>query len=206
MLKVKEENRRKIFNKNYNVTVQCESMYDFLKRIENKEHILVPYDYAILIKQIGLEKYNYDNLKKQYDNLNYQHNKFKKECNKLISEYKKLININTNINITLKNYKKEYNFLKNEYELLKNKYKDLEKRNEYLEKENIKIIEKSQEILSSSSKNNNTLIKKQRQITDKQIEEIKELKRQGLSYRQIKKITKWSTYTISHVVNGSYDK
>ncbi len=46
---------------------------------------------------------------------------------------------------------------------------------------------------------------KPRQITDKQIQEIKELLNQGLSYRKISDKTKWSINTISKIKNGYYD-
>lgn len=47
--------------------------------------------------------------------------------------------------------------------------------------------------------------KKIQQITDQQIQEIKTLRNQGLSYSEIERITKWSKYTISRVLNGHYD-
>ena len=46
---------------------------------------------------------------------------------------------------------------------------------------------------------------KKRQISDEQINEIKELINQGLSYKKISEITKWSTVTISKIKNGIYD-
>ena len=46
---------------------------------------------------------------------------------------------------------------------------------------------------------------KKRQISDEQINEIKELINQGLSYKKISEITKWSTATISKIKNGVYD-
>lgn len=49
------------------------------------------------------------------------------------------------------------------------------------------------------------LQKKQRQISDEQIEEIKKLRNQGLSFRAISKKTNWSVFTISRVLNGFYD-
>lgn len=49
------------------------------------------------------------------------------------------------------------------------------------------------------------LQKKQRQISDEQIEEIKELRNQSLSFRAISKKTNWSVFTISRVLNGFYD-
>ena len=48
--------------------------------------------------------------------------------------------------------------------------------------------------------------KKIQQITNQQIQEIKILRNQGLSYSEIERKTKWSKYTISRVLNGHYDK
>ena len=48
--------------------------------------------------------------------------------------------------------------------------------------------------------------KKIQQITEQQIQEIKNLRNQGLSYSKIEQITKWSKFTISKVLNGHYDK
>lgn len=48
--------------------------------------------------------------------------------------------------------------------------------------------------------------KKVQQITEQQIQEIKELRNDGLSYSEIESKTKWSKYTISKVLNGHYDK
>ncbi|MDS6171630.1 hypothetical protein REL11_018035 [Clostridioides difficile] len=48
--------------------------------------------------------------------------------------------------------------------------------------------------------------RKKQQITQEDIDKIKNLARSGLSYSKIEKITKWSKCTISKVVNGYYDK
>ncbi|MCO5846093.1 hypothetical protein M8598_18380 [Clostridioides difficile] len=48
--------------------------------------------------------------------------------------------------------------------------------------------------------------RKKQQITQKDIDKIKKLSQDGLSYSKIQKITKWSKCTISKVVNGYYDK
>lgn len=47
--------------------------------------------------------------------------------------------------------------------------------------------------------------KKIQQITEHQIQEIKNLRKNGLSYSEIERQTKWSKYTISRVLNGHYD-
>lgn len=48
--------------------------------------------------------------------------------------------------------------------------------------------------------------RKKQQITQKDIDKIKKLSQDGLSYSKIQKITKWSKCTISKVINGYYDK
>lgn len=50
-----------------------------------------------------------------------------------------------------------------------------------------------------------SLQSKPRQITDKQIREIKDLLNQGVSYRKISDTTNWSINTISKIKNGYYD-
>lgn len=55
-------------------------------------------------------------------------------------------------------------------------------------------------------KNNyENLVPKTQQITHKDVEKIKELKANGLSYSAIKAETNWSKATISRVLNGLYD-
>ena len=44
------------------------------------------------------------------------------------------------------------------------------------------------------------------EITNKQIQEIKELRVSGLSYRAIEKETGWSKFAIGRVLKGEYDK
>lgn len=51
-----------------------------------------------------------------------------------------------------------------------------------------------------------TLQTRTREITDKQVQEIKELRASGLSYRAIEEKTKWSRFTIGKAIKGEYDK
>lgn len=51
-----------------------------------------------------------------------------------------------------------------------------------------------------------TLQTRTREISDKQVQEIKELRASGLSYRAIEEKTKWSKFTIGRVLKGEYDK
>ncbi|MDR0880630.1 MAG: trp operon repressor [Clostridioides sp.] len=46
---------------------------------------------------------------------------------------------------------------------------------------------------------------KEKQIRDVDIENIKRLRTDGLSYREISEKTNWSKATISRVLNGMYD-
>ena len=46
---------------------------------------------------------------------------------------------------------------------------------------------------------------KEKQIKDSDIESIKELRTQGLSYREISQQTSWSKATVCRVLNGGYD-
>lgn len=52
----------------------------------------------------------------------------------------------------------------------------------------------------------NTLTPKTKQIPNKDIELIKLLRNNGLSYREITRQTGWSIATVSRVLNGVYDK
>lgn len=52
----------------------------------------------------------------------------------------------------------------------------------------------------------NTLTPKIKQIPNKDIELIKLLRNNGLSYREITRQTGWSIATVSRVLNGVYDK
>ena len=46
---------------------------------------------------------------------------------------------------------------------------------------------------------------KEKQIKDSDIASIKELRTQGLSYREISQQTSWSKATVCRVLNGVYD-
>lgn len=95
-----------------------------------------------------------------------------------INKYKNVIQLLDNDNNELKSELKKY---KVEYQKLYKSYKNLQTKS---------FIPK----------------KKVQQITEKQIQEIKTLRNQGLSYSEIERNTKWSKYTISRVLNGHYDK
>lgn len=89
------------------------------------------------------------------------------------------------------NYIKEFNEMRSNYERkLRDKDKEIiELKNEI---EDLKLIKSN-------------LRPKERQIGDKDISNIKKLKEEGLSYRQISQKTSWSKATICRVINGAYD-
>lgn len=89
------------------------------------------------------------------------------------------------------NYIKEFNEMRNNYE------KKLQKKQLEIEKLKIEI-----ETLKS---NKGSLRPKEKQIRDLDINNIKKLRKEGLSYREISKETSWSKATICRVLNGFYD-
>lgn len=105
-----------------------------------------------------------------------------------------LIRENERLKIYIENYKNQLKDLneehRNEIQKLKNEY------TKYIEelKDRIKDLESKIDLQS-----------KKRQITDEQVQEIKDLRANGLSYRAIQKETGWSSVTINRVLNGIYD-
>ena len=97
-----------------------------------------------------------------------------------------------------------------------------------LDEENLKLIKQNEELITKIKEleemlqpyedeiqkliNENKKLKgkafvpKTQEITNKQIQEIKELRADGLSYRAIEKETGWSKFTIGRVLKGEYDK
>lgn len=69
-------------------------------------------------------------------------------------------------------------------------------------KKRIKALEAELEACKSKIK----LQTKQRQITDEEVNRIKELRAEGMSYRAIEKATGWSQCTINRAINGIYDQ
>ena len=89
------------------------------------------------------------------------------------------------------NYIKEFNEMRSEYEK-----KILSKQNE------IDDLKKQLEELKCFRSN---LTPKAKQVKDSDIASIKELRTQGLSYREISQQTSWSKATVCRVLNGVYD-
>ena len=86
---------------------------------------------------------------------------------------------------------KEFNEMRAEYEK-----KILAKQNE------IDELKKQIDELKSVKSN---LKPKEKQIRDSDIASIKELRTEGLSYREISQKTCWSKATVCRVLNGFYD-
>ncbi|MGL5329791.1 MAG: helix-turn-helix domain-containing protein [Peptostreptococcaceae bacterium] len=89
------------------------------------------------------------------------------------------------------NYIKEFNEMRNTYE------KKLQKKQLEIDK-----LKNEIEVLKS---NKSGLKPKEKQIRDLDINNIKQLRESGLSYREIAKQTRWSKATICRVINGFYD-
>ena len=89
------------------------------------------------------------------------------------------------------NYIKEFNEMRSEYEK-----KILSKQNE---------IDDLKKLLEELKCFRSNLRPKEKQIKDSDIESIKELRTQGLSYREISQQTSWSKATVCRVLNGVYD-
>ncbi|HBI91045.1 MAG TPA: DNA-binding protein [Terrisporobacter glycolicus] len=89
------------------------------------------------------------------------------------------------------NYIKEFNEMRDAYE-------------EKLRAKQMEIASLKEEIEHLRLLRNN-LKPKEKQIKDSDIEQIKELRNDGLSYREISKETSWSKATVCRVLNGLYD-
>lgn len=88
-------------------------------------------------------------------------------------------------------YIKEFNEMRSSYEnKLQSKQREID---------NLKIQ------LDEIKKSKSTLKPKEKQITDNDISNIKKLRSEGFSYREISNQTSWSKATICRVLNGLYD-
>lgn len=117
-----------------------------------------------------------------------------KDFDVLINEIDKLKERNLNSEYIIYRLDNDNNELKKELNKYKIEYQKLYDSKEKCKKELEQI--KTKVFLPK---------KKIQQITEQQIQEIKTLRNQGLSYSEIERNTKWSKYTISRVLNGHYD-
>lgn len=115
-----------------------------------------------------------------------------------------------------------------EIKILSEELKMREKTCRLLDEENLKLIKENEKLLTKISELEQMLqpykdeiqklisendklrgkafVPRTQEITNLQIDEIKELRSQGLSYRAIEKETGWSKFTIGKVLKGEYDK
>lgn len=141
-------------------------------------------DFAILFDKITeLEQININNENVIYKLDNKDNDTVKELENKINSE----ITNNSFLKMDLKKQKEELEQLTDQY---KKCYHFKEKYKKELEQIKTKAFIPTKKI---------------QQITEQQIQEIKTLRNQDLSYSEIERITKWSKYTISKVLNGHYD-
>lgn len=110
------------------------------------------------------------------------------------------ISENGNLRVENKELKEEVQKLKNENTKL-----GIEKIKVEYEKE-IERLKLELKLELKETKEKITLQTRTREISDKQVKEIKELRASGLSYREIEEKTKWSKFTIGRVLKGEYDK
>ena len=89
------------------------------------------------------------------------------------------------------NYIKEFNEMRDSYE-------------DKLQKKQREVDALKKEIEDLKLMRNN-LKPKEKQIKDSDIEYIKQLRNDGLSYRELSKETSWSKATVCRVLNGLYD-
>lgn len=105
-----------------------------------------------------------------------------------------LIRENERLKIYIENYQNQLKDLEEEHE------KEIQK----LKNEHTKHIKKLEDKINDLESKID-LQSKKRQITDEQVQQIKDLRAKGLSYRAIEKETGWSSVTINRVLNGVYD-
>lgn len=141
-----------------------------------------------------IKKLDLFNDKKETSKLDEFMNRYNQNDKLYIEDFNTLIEeINNNENV-IQSLDNENNELKNELNKYKIEYQKLYKFKEKYKKELEQI--KTKAFIPK---------KKIQQITEQQIQEIKTLRNQGSSYSEIERITKWSKFTISKVLNGHYD-
>lgn len=115
------------------------------------------------------------------------------------------------LEVDFRDLKNEYRALHRDFLNERNKSCGLENRLSKLDEDAVKKMKDNYESEIKNLKNRlaelekNTLRPKQRQISDEQVKEIKNLLSEGLGYRKIADLTKWSIFTISQVKKGKYD-
>lgn len=127
-----------------------------------------------------------------------------KENEQLKRDNSKLEDENYNLKIDMKNLQREYKKIKNELEQIK-KYINLDSEENKNLNHRIEVQQITINNLRSKLEGYHPKLKpRTKQVTQKDVLYIKELSADK-SYKEISKITSWSTKTISHVINGKYD-
>lgn len=133
-----------------------------------------------------------------------------KDCEKLEKEYQRLQKACRDTERDLIEKISINNKLREENERLEKEVRKLKNENGNLGIEKIKASYeeeiKKMKIELEEVKAKITLQARTREISDKQVQEIKELRALGLSYRAIEEKTKWSKFTIGKALKGDYDK
>lgn len=131
----------------------------------------------------------YKELEKEYNNLKKAYRDTDRDLINQIQQNSQLVEENNKLKAEIQKLKEENNDLG--IEKIKASYE------EKIKKIKVELEETKAKI---------TLQPKTRAIADKQVQEIKELRALGLSYRAIEEKTKWSRFTIGKVLKGDYDK
>lgn len=127
-----------------------------------------------------------------------------KENEQLKKDNSKLEDENYNLKIELRNLQREYKKIKSELEQIK-KYINLDSEENKNLKHSIEVQQITINNLRSKLEGYHPKLKpRTKQVTQKDVLYIKELSADK-SYKEISKITSWSTKTISHIINGKYD-
>lgn len=126
----------------------------------------------------------------------------------LEEEYNKLLEINSNLRYELQN---SFNLNEDLRKELKDTLKELRKsredfnsfyrRYDDLEQKYKSLERKYEEVKIRADK----FAPMQRQISDEQVKEIKKLRSEGKTYKEIRIATGWSNMTIARVLQGIYD-
>lgn len=123
-------------------------------------------------------------------------------------EYNKLLDINKKLNYELRNCMNRNDDLSKELkDTLKELRKSREDFNDYYSKYN--ELEQKYKFLKHEYEEVKVRADKftplKRQISDEQVQEIKKLRAEGKTYKEIRVATGWSNVTISRVLKGVYD-
>lgn len=132
---------------------------------------------------------------KECENLEKEYKQLQKACRDTERDLVEKMSINNKLREENERLEKEVQKLKNE-----NSNLGIDKVKASYEEEIKKMKRELEEVKAKI-----TLQARTREISDKQVQEIKELRALGLSYRAIEEKTKWSKFTIGKALKGDYD-